>query len=295
MGDNHQISGEEGKLNITPPSHSESDERIINITPTSARKENLQSGGGYTPILRQEISKLQELMIQQEQAHQEKTDLVEQLRSRIAELEMANSGDLSDSRTLEQQLKAKDDELKLVHDELEKSRVSNKQLVQVMEEYEKTISQLVTVKEETKAQMEKDKETIAAERDTALQHLSNMEVAFNDIHQKYERAKTVIETLHANEKELKKSYDAVVETVEAQNTAYQKLKQHAAEKLSAANAEIEKIHKEYNGEMARMKAVARKNELKCKSLEESLEQKKKELRELTQICDELIGKVTCQS
>uniref|UniRef100_A0A0A9Z0H9 Transforming acidic coiled-coil-containing protein 1 n=1 Tax=Lygus hesperus TaxID=30085 RepID=A0A0A9Z0H9_LYGHE len=168
-------------------------------------------------------------------------------------------------------------------------------LLQVMEEYEKTISQLVTVKEETKAQMEKDKETIAAERDTALQHLSNMEVAFNDIHQKYERAKTVIETLHANEKELKKSYDAVVETVEAQNTAYQKLKQHAAEKLSAANAEIEKIHKEYNGEMARMKAVARKNELKCKSLEESLEQKKKELRELTQICDELIGKVTCQS
>lgn len=52
-----------------------------------------------------------------------------------------------------------------------------------MEEYEKTIAQVVAKREEEKKEFETVKEAIAAERDTALSHLSNMEIAFNDIHQ----------------------------------------------------------------------------------------------------------------
>lgn len=51
-----------------------------------------------------------------------------------------------------------------------------------MEEYEKAIASTVKRREDEKTEFEKVKEQICAERDTALHHLSNMEVAFNDIH-----------------------------------------------------------------------------------------------------------------
>ena len=53
----------------------------------------------------------------------------------------------------------------------------------IMEEYEKTISQLVTKREDEKKEFEQQKEAIANERDSALVHLNNLEVAFNDVHQ----------------------------------------------------------------------------------------------------------------
>lgn len=52
-----------------------------------------------------------------------------------------------------------------------------------MEEYEKTISQLVAQKEEDKKGFEVQKDLLMKERDTAMQHLNNMEIAFNDVHQ----------------------------------------------------------------------------------------------------------------
>ncbi|BET01857.1 Transforming acidic coiled-coil-containing protein (TACC) [Nesidiocoris tenuis] len=287
----NQSSGEE---NSSTPPRKDNEEKLIPITPATVKKpspDSRQGAGGHTPSLRQEISKLQELMLQQEQAHQEKADLVEELRKRIAELEAA---DPPETESIQKQLKAKEGEIAKLKKELNEQIISNRQLVQVMEEYEKTIAQLVTIKEEGKAQSEREKEAIAAERDAAVQHLSNMEVAFNDVHQKYERAKTVIETLHSNEKELKRSYENAMAALEHQKSVYQKFKQHASDKLQEANAELEKIHREYNGEMARMQAVSKKTELRCKSLEESLEHKMKELEEMTQICDELIGKVSGQ-
>lgn len=40
-----------------------------------------------------------------------------------------------------------------------------------------------------------------------------------------------------------------------------------------------------------MSAINRKTEIRLKSLEESLEQKKREVEELTKICDDLISRV----
>ncbi|KAL1122648.1 hypothetical protein AAG570_002975 [Ranatra chinensis] len=160
----------------------------------------------------------------------------------------------------------------------------------IMEEYEKTISQLVTKREDEKKDFEKVKEQIAAERDAALKHLSNMEVAFNDVHQKYERCKTVIENMKVNEASYKESLDANQKAIAKLELDYQKLKKHASEKLEIANEELAGLRKTHSSELARLEAINRKSELSVKSLEESLVQKQKEIRELTQICDELIGK-----
>lgn len=53
----------------------------------------------------------------------------------------------------------------------------------IMEEYEKTISQVVTMREDDKKKFEIEKEQLASERDESVHHLRNMEIAFNDVHQ----------------------------------------------------------------------------------------------------------------
>ncbi|XP_073996769.1 uncharacterized protein isoform X2 [Rhodnius prolixus] len=266
------------KLNNSSPS-----------TPSNTTKRSLAGSGG-TPSLREEVSKLQDLMIEQEQVYveqlAEKNDMIESLRKRVLELETKEP-----RAELEDRLKNRELEAAKMKKELTENSVSNKQLLTIMEEYEKAIASTVKRREDEKTEFEKVKEQICAERDTALHHLSNMEVAFNDIHSKYERCKNLIETLHDNEKRLLQTIEEQKKAIELHEQSYVKLKQHASEKIIEANQEIASAHKGYQAEIAKMKAVTKKTELKVKSLEESLEQKKKEVRELTQICDELIEKI----
>lgn len=58
-----------------------------------------------------------------------------------------------------------------------------------------------------------------------------------------------------------------------------------------ANLELNAIKKQNDAETLKLKALVRKAELKSKSLEETVEQKTKENKELTQIIDEMIARV----
>lgn len=55
--------------------------------------------------------------------------------------------------------------------------------------------------------------------------------------------------------------------------------------------ELEAIRKQHDAESVKLKALLRKAELKSKSLEETVEQKMKENKELTKIIDEMIARV----
>ena len=55
--------------------------------------------------------------------------------------------------------------------------------------------------------------------------------------------------------------------------------------------ELSTIRKQNEAESVKLKALVRKAELKSKSLEETVEQKLKENKELTQIIDEMIARV----
>lgn len=52
-----------------------------------------------------------------------------------------------------------------------------------MEEYEKTMSQMVSKRDDEKKEFDAMIKKIESERDNTLQHLNNLENAFNDIHQ----------------------------------------------------------------------------------------------------------------
>ena len=52
----------------------------------------------------------------------------------------------------------------------------------IMEEYEKTISRLVAEKEQERQAYEQEKSTLLKDRDAAMGHLANIEIAFSDLH-----------------------------------------------------------------------------------------------------------------
>merc|ERR1712226_709408 len=165
---------------------------------------------------------------------------------------------------------------------------------QVLKEYEKTISELISDKEKSKSRFEAEREALHGERDQSVTDLRNVEAAFADVHRKYERAKTVVEGFRQNEETLKKCLEESRLELMRQEEKYDRLRRHAEDTLEKANAEIESVSGSHESETARLTAMLKKTEMKVASLERSVEQKVKENEELTAICDELIAKVGAQ-
>ncbi|XP_069671791.1 transforming acidic coiled-coil-containing protein 2-like isoform X2 [Periplaneta americana] len=168
---------------------------------------------------------------------------------------------------------------------------AQKQMSIIMEEYEKTISRLVAEKEQERQAHELDKAALQKDRDAAMGHLANIEIAFSDLHKKYERSKTVIEGFKKNEEVLRASLAEYEATIRKQEQKYDVLKSHAMSQLENANQELDSVRRSQQAETAKLKAMLKKAEVKTSSLEEMLEQKVKENQELASICDELINKV----
>lgn len=101
----------------------------------------------------------------------------------------------------------------------------------VVEEYEKSISRLLTEKERDRTNFEQEKAKLQEELQVANVHLNNTEAAFNDVHQKYERLKGVVSTCKSNETLLKESIQENMETIKCLETRYDQLKNHAMTEL----------------------------------------------------------------
>lgn len=172
---------------------------------------------------------------------------------------------------------------------------SKSQMTVVVEEYEKSISRLLTEKERDRTNFEQEKAKLQEELQVANVHLNNTEAAFNDVHQKYERLKGVVSTCKSNETLLKESIQENMETIKCLETRYDQLKNHAMTELEKANFELDAIRKQHEDETVKLHAMLRKAELKSNSLAELVEQKTKENKELTQILDEVIARVGHQN
>jgi len=192
---------------------------------------------------------------------------------------------------LEQQMKEKEEEMRKLREELRVKRESEEQMKQVLKEYEKTISELISDKEKEKGELEAEVSRLTAERDQAGEDLRNVEAAFADVHRKYERTKNVVEGFKSNEEKLKKYVAEYQAKLRKQDQKYELLKAHAEEKLEEANKEIETTSRSQDAEVAKLTAMLKKTEMKAASLERTVEQRTRENQELTNICDDLIAKV----
>merc|ERR1712127_722806 len=161
----------------------------------------------------------------------------------------------------------------------------------IVEEFEKTISQLIAEKERESVCNVISRERMQTERNQILEDLQAVERAFNDLHRKYERTKEVVAGFKQNEDVLKRTVEDLTTRYRKGEDRYQLLKDHAEMKLNEANGKIEEVTRSKATEIAKLTAQLRKAEMMVSSLERQVEQKSRENTELTTICDELISKV----
>ncbi|XP_078357818.1 uncharacterized protein LOC144642671 isoform X1 [Oculina patagonica] len=161
----------------------------------------------------------------------------------------------------------------------------------VMQEYEKTIADMIEKSQKSQDQHNHSTSEVAKERDQLQADLTAVETAFSDLHRRYEKLKGVVENFKKNEEILKKATSDYQEKLKRSEEKYRMLKKHAEEKMESANIEIARVRKSNESEITVMKAALKKEQTKSASLEMSLQQKVSENAELTAICDELINKM----
>ncbi|KAK2824131.1 hypothetical protein Q5P01_021306 [Channa striata] len=173
----------------------------------------------------------------------------------------------------------------------EDSRQEVVEMRRIVAEYEKTIAQMIEDDQKEKSLSHHTIQQLIIEKDQALADLNSVEKSLADLFRRYEKMKDVLEGFRKNEEVLKKCAQEYLSRVRKEEQRYQALKIHAEEKLDKANAEIAQVRAKSKQEQAAYQASLRKEQMKVDSLERTLEQKNKEIEELTKICDELIAKM----
>uniref|UniRef100_A0A8C2K391 Transforming, acidic coiled-coil containing protein 1 n=1 Tax=Cyprinus carpio TaxID=7962 RepID=A0A8C2K391_CYPCA len=173
----------------------------------------------------------------------------------------------------------------------EESRLEVTEMRKIVDEYEKTVAQMIEDEQRKNIGSQKSVHQLTVERDQALADLNSVERSFSDLFRRYENMKTVLEGFKKNEEVLKKCAQEYLTRVRQEEQRYQTLKIHAEEKLDEANEEIAQVRSKANAESVALNAGLRKEQMKVESLERALEQKNQEIEELTKICDELIAKM----
>ncbi|XP_072883768.1 uncharacterized protein [Hemitrygon akajei] len=161
----------------------------------------------------------------------------------------------------------------------------------IVAEYEKTIAQMIEDDHREKSISHHTVQQLILEKDQALSDLNSVEKSLADLFRRYEKMKEVLEGFRKNEEVLKKCAQEYLARVKKEEQRYHALKIHAEEKLDKANAEIAQVRAKSKSEQTAFQASLRKEQMKVESLERTLEQKNKEVEELTKICDELIAKM----
>lgn len=186
---------------------------------------------------------------------------------------------------------SKEREVSEWRDKYEESRREVMEMRKIVAEYEKTIAQMIEDEQREKSVSHQTVQQLVLEKEQALADLNSVEKSLADLFRRYEKMKDVLEGFRKNEEVLKKCAQEYLSRVKKEEQRYQALKVHAEEKLDRANAEIAQVRGKAQQEQAAYQASLRKEQLRVDALERTLEQKNKEIEELTKICDELIAKM----
>merc|ERR1712179_179259 len=175
--------------------------------------------------------------------------------------------------------------------EVATSEESNTKMLGIVGDFETTIGQLINEKERENVACQIEREKAEEERNQILSDLPDVKRAFKDLHKKYERTKEVINALKSNEDNLKANVTDLSTRFKKGEERYDLLKTHAETKLEEANKKLGEVKHSKAAEIAKLTALLRKAEMGVSSLEKQVDQKNRENKELTTICDELIAKV----
>ncbi|XP_032082942.1 transforming acidic coiled-coil-containing protein 3-like [Thamnophis elegans] len=179
-------------------------------------------------------------------------------------------------------------EWKQQHDKI---YAEKKEMERVVAEFEDVVGLVVEDCKSQKELAEKELQKALEAKQQAVSDLEALEKSFSEFFNRFTKQKEAIEGFQKNEETLKKCVVDYLERIKKEEQRYQALKAHAEEKLDQANEEIAQVRSKAKSEVAALEASLRIEQMRVQSLESTLEQKEKENKELTKICDELISKM----
>lgn len=194
-----------------------------------------------------------------------------------------------------QSSQSSDNILRLMHQELSELNSkydiaikTNAQLRAVLADYERTMAQIIESRKSgdshTLEHLKQDKQKLAAD-------LQMAQIAFQNLHQRYEELKGKAEDLKAQDTLHRTRIAEFQAELTNAERRYESLRRQAESKLEEAEREINTVRESMESELAVMRARLHKSDLRITSLESTIEAKTRENAELMTICDELIGKM----
>ncbi|XP_044749352.1 transforming acidic coiled-coil-containing protein 3-like [Coccinella septempunctata] len=229
----------EKKQEQNKPMKTKKDNKIDDVTTLEQKVRSLEV---KNRALEDKLKRLEE----DKDINKEKQDIIEMQKAKINELEEMLRGKEKSS---------------YVFDKIGDASVNKKEIEfqKVMNEYDTFLRKILA-----------ERQTLIEEKNTAQKHLANLETAFNDLLQKYERAKKVVEGFKNNEEILKKQIQDWNKMLNIFNKKYNDLKAYAEKKISEANTAILKSDKGNIEEMAKLKAKILQSQVKINDLEKHI-------------------------
>ncbi|KAJ3080077.1 Transforming acidic coiled-coil-containing protein 3 [Quaeritorhiza haematococci] len=171
---------------------------------------------------------------------------------------------------------------------------SNQERLRLMEENEKlksTLQEWEVAMKNMIAEKDRDKERYKISLEKVLAEKERAEKSNDMMTRNYVQIKLKVDERKETELSLKRIIEALQNDVVVAKRAYDTLKVHAEEKLQSANVEIAKVRSTYDKEISALKAKLSRAELQISTLENTVETKTRENKELTKICDGLLAQI----
>uniref|UniRef100_A0A8C1WLQ2 Transforming, acidic coiled-coil containing protein 3 n=1 Tax=Cyprinus carpio TaxID=7962 RepID=A0A8C1WLQ2_CYPCA len=188
----------------------------------------------------------------------------------------------------ERQAEERQHELKT---QIERLELENQHMLFIVSEFEATITQITDEHKQKEDLAKIELERVLQEKDQLSKDLNELEGSFSSVVKRLDRCKEVIEGFKKNEETLKQYAQNCMDRLQKEEKRYQALKAHAEEKLDHANKAIAEVRTKQGAEVAALQVQLKREQLKVQSLEKDLEQKVKEVKDVTELCDELLLKV----
>jgi len=171
-------------------------------------------------------------------------------------------------------------------------RLETSNMKLVLAQYEKTIVELA---EDTHLDQRLNDETAAESiraKEVLQEDLNTAEHCLFDAYKRIQTLKETVDTLKRNEDILKNNSIDLTAKIERSEERYENLKAHALEKIDEANMVITSVRKQQTIDIAGLQASLKLAQSRMNNMESEIHQKNVENQQLTQICDDLIRKVS---
>ncbi|XP_076820401.1 transforming acidic coiled-coil-containing protein 3-like isoform X2 [Clavelina lepadiformis] len=184
------------------------------------------------------------------------------------------------------------DKIALLQRQREDEADKNSKMQIVLQEYEKTLEELMLKSCEEKEGNMEENNKLASENEKIQGHLERVEKAYLELLQRCEQMKVAIGNYKANEDAYKKAFSEYQSSQEASEQRYKALKATMEANEKKLQDECQKREQEHKSQLTALTARCKFLDNQIKSVHSQLEQKTAENNELTKICDELIEQQT---